>query len=571
MPAPKRGRRGSATPATRVGKAGGAPPRAPPPSLALAPSLVLASVSAEARARGGRRQTRGPSAGSASASSTSGSGPRSGSSLSPQLSRSHSGRREGGGAELGTLLRSSEHVRPAVRIASASTMKTVRLLPPLKLAAHEEHFAASTGQTNWLQICLQKSETPTQADINGFSALHLASLHGRLDCMKMLIERYHVDMDLVSTTGWRPIHLVMGRESEGRALECLQYLIRKGAEVNVKNQNGVTPLHKAASEGREDCIRVLIEAGADVHAKDAEGQEPIDLCKMWGHRACAKCLASAMWKRDKADFAQEVRRLNELKEECQIREKDFLKREQREMDFVNNVAYTQWLEKKGLPAPSDRILGYLKKKRVQSVSLRQPTEGRLSAAASPASRALGVLSEAAMQKDQLRPSWNISTNVCSAPATSILRPSTIRVGVQPEKPLEHDFTSFLLLFRDRSGKPEIYVNDWGKVSTVPDLPFEVVQKSIYPHAQIARLEGAQDFRPKHIFDVASKRHPSPEHWWTDQMALSLRETLDPAFVGALQAHLATYTDPSAVFPGLAPDSTSGQESSTPSQASSQPS
>lgn len=49
----------------------------------------------------------------------------------------------------------------------------------------------------------------------------------------MLIERYNVDVNLVSTSGWRPIHLVMSKESEARALECLQYLIKKGADVNV--------------------------------------------------------------------------------------------------------------------------------------------------------------------------------------------------------------------------------------------------------------------------------------------------------------------------------------------------
>lgn len=242
---------------------------------------------------------------------------------------------------------------------------------------------------------------------------------------------------------------------------------------------------------------------------------------------------------------------------------------QGEMNLVNNAAYEQWLERKGVPPPSDRILGFLRKK-VQSVSLRQPTGGKVSAATTPASRALAVFSEAAMQSDQLRPSWNISTNICSAPATSILRPSTIRVGVEPEKPLKHDFTSFLLLFRDSSGRPEIYISNWGKVSVMPDLPFEVVQKSIYPHSQIARLEGAQDFKPKHIFDVASKRHPSPEHWWTDQMTLSLRETLDPVCIGTLKAHLATYTDPRVVFPGLEPDHSRGQEPSSPSRASSCP-
>lgn len=49
----------------------------------------------------------------------------------------------------------------------------------------------------------------------------------------MLIEKYHINVDLASLRGWRPIHLVLGRESKGMALECLQYLLSKGADVNV--------------------------------------------------------------------------------------------------------------------------------------------------------------------------------------------------------------------------------------------------------------------------------------------------------------------------------------------------
>lgn len=58
-------------------------------------------------------------------------------------------------------------------------------------------------------------------------------MHGRLDCLKMLIEKYAVDVDLSSLTGWRPIHLVMNKENGHWALECLKYLISKSADVNV--------------------------------------------------------------------------------------------------------------------------------------------------------------------------------------------------------------------------------------------------------------------------------------------------------------------------------------------------
>lgn len=172
---------------------------------------------------------------------------------------------------------------------------------------------------------------------------------------------------------------------------------------------------------------------------------------------------------------------------------------QTELDLVNRAAYEKWLNRKGMPLPSDRILGFLKK-RAPSVTIRSK--------------------------------------------------------------------SFARLFQDRLGRPALHLSDWGRVSQLPELPFEVIQKTLQP--QLGRLEGPQAFKPKHIFDVASKRPPSPEHRWTDQMALSLRETLDVAYAKALVAHLATYTDPRVVFPQPESDHTSSRESSTQSQAYSDP-
>ncbi|XP_058049046.1 ankyrin repeat domain-containing protein 53 [Ahaetulla prasina] len=417
--------------------------------------------------------------------------------------------------------------------------------------AQDSHYAASTGQTQWLQITLQKAETPNQADINGFSTLHTAALHGRLDCMKMLIEKYNLDINMASLRGWRPIHLVLGQESKAMAVECLQYLLSKGADVNVQNYNGVSPLHKAASEGRENCLQVLIDAGANVHAHDNEGQKPIDLCKMWGYRACAKRLSHAMWKAKKKNQLQQMGKLESIKAVCEMKQRQFLEREQRELNICNMMAFESWLLKKGLPLPTRTVLDLSQVQR-HSLTLRK-LAGQL-ASPVPSLSALLRSSDSihSMQRRYRRQRpWNLSTNLDSEPATSIFRPHLIRLGVEPEKLLQQDFTSFLFLFKDPFGDPVIQIDNIGRVYSVPDLPYEVLYQSLYPHTQTPRLEVPRDLRPVQIFNLKHRRRPGPEHWWTDQMALSLRVTLDPIFLSSLQSHISAYCSTEVLGPRTA--------------------
>jgi hypothetical protein len=54
------------------------------------------------------------------------------------------------------------------------------------------------------------------------------------------------------------------------------------------NEDQVTPLHQAATEGQLECLKVLLENKADPFTLDYRNQMPLDLAKLWGHRQCAK-------------------------------------------------------------------------------------------------------------------------------------------------------------------------------------------------------------------------------------------------------------------------------------------
>jgi hypothetical protein len=81
--------------------------------------------------------------------------------------------------------------------------------------------------------------------------------------------------------GLYPIHMAAAVGSE---VVC-RMLVRHGAnvnqvtEINGEGKENRTCLHYAAMSGFAGCIRYLIAAGADPHAKDLFGKKPYSLCK----------------------------------------------------------------------------------------------------------------------------------------------------------------------------------------------------------------------------------------------------------------------------------------------------
>ena len=60
-------------------------------------------------------------------------------------------------------------------------------------------------------------------------------------------------------------------------MEIAKFLIEKGADVNMKNRDGSTPLHSAAFLGRAEIAKLLIQKGADVSPKNYRDETPLDV------------------------------------------------------------------------------------------------------------------------------------------------------------------------------------------------------------------------------------------------------------------------------------------------------
>ncbi|NEV49241.1 ankyrin repeat domain-containing protein [Wolbachia pipientis] len=82
-----------------------------------------------------------------------------------------------------------------------------------------------------------------------------------------------VNVNVIDQNGMTPLHYAAKKHNE----DIANALIKAGADVNAKDQNGRTPLHWAAIERNKDVASALIKAGADVNVKNEYERTPLHL------------------------------------------------------------------------------------------------------------------------------------------------------------------------------------------------------------------------------------------------------------------------------------------------------
>ena len=73
-------------------------------------------------------------------------------------------------------------------------------------------------------------------------------------------------------------------------LENTQLLIAQGADVNMTNWSGVTPLHFAADRGHKEVVQLLVSKGANVNACTKSGSTPMHWAADCGHKDVVEML-----------------------------------------------------------------------------------------------------------------------------------------------------------------------------------------------------------------------------------------------------------------------------------------
>ncbi|KAM0954271.1 putative ankyrin repeat-containing domain-containing protein [Dioscorea sansibarensis] len=198
------------------------------------------------------------------------------------------------------------------------------------------HTAAASGFAEIVAILASAGSGGNPLDSTGRSPLHAAAAGGHLEAARVCVSVLGSDPDLADSAGWTPLHCAA---SAGGPAELVEYLIgvsgfdarraltrigRKTAfelavergheelyevlqpdevgvmrgvckgdvsqlrsrgtvEVDRRDQNGWTALHRAAFKGRTETVTALVEMGASVDAVDDGGFTPLQRAVEAGH------------------------------------------------------------------------------------------------------------------------------------------------------------------------------------------------------------------------------------------------------------------------------------------------
>lgn len=132
------------------------------------------------------------------------------------------------------------------------------------------------------------------------SPLSKAAYYGREEIVRLLLSFPEIDIELVDNNGRSALHNAVKGRTGGRAKrvvssvencpEVTRLLLKKGANVNLKDIRGDTPLTVAACSYGEECIPILLEFGASINEKNNLGETPIYSASKYGHFETCKLL-----------------------------------------------------------------------------------------------------------------------------------------------------------------------------------------------------------------------------------------------------------------------------------------
>ncbi len=122
-------------------------------------------------------------------------------------------------------------------------------------------------------------------NINDFGILHHAISHGHHEIVKILLEK-GADIEAKTKDGLTPLMFA----SRNGHHEIVKTLLEKGADIEAKTIDDFPSLILASRYGYHEIVKTLLEKGANIEAKNIDGWNSLMLASQYGYREIVQTL-----------------------------------------------------------------------------------------------------------------------------------------------------------------------------------------------------------------------------------------------------------------------------------------
>ncbi|KAJ5255295.1 hypothetical protein N7497_007223 [Penicillium chrysogenum] len=143
------------------------------------------------------------------------------------------------------------------------------------------HIAARRADKNReevVRVLIEKGANIESTHV-GETPLHVACESGSVEVARCLIE----SGARLDTWGRRGSSLLHAATNEVKGVKLL---VEKGVDIEVKDDQSETPLHRACWNGRAETAAFLLDQGADIEARSLSGKTPLLLAVLWESSVC---------------------------------------------------------------------------------------------------------------------------------------------------------------------------------------------------------------------------------------------------------------------------------------------
>lgn len=124
-------------------------------------------------------------------------------------------------------------------------------------------YASAEGLFEIVKLTIDAKADTKLTNRFGGTALIPAAERGHVEIVRELLTRTDVDVNHINNLGWTALlEAIILSDGGERHQQIVQLLVGHGADVNLADGNGVTPLAHARQRGFEKIVEILLKAGA---------------------------------------------------------------------------------------------------------------------------------------------------------------------------------------------------------------------------------------------------------------------------------------------------------------------